>query len=124
MLLQNKARRLIQINMPQQLIKDEKGKIVNAEAGEKYQLLPAGPAVNVPDTIMDAPVVKRFVEQLIKDGDIVCLDPNMVAPTPNNSGSEFDSMTDDELQERALIEGIEITEEDDRDSIIEKLSAK
>ncbi len=67
MLLKNLSRRLITINTGYANRKHpETGDIIKVDFKKTYDLLPAGPAVNVPDKICDT----NYVQFLIASGDI------------------------------------------------------
>ncbi len=68
MLLQNKARRLIQINSKQKL-QYRKKDVVGAKGGKKFKLLPAGAPVDIPEHVCI--LNHKFIYLLLKSGDVV-----------------------------------------------------
>jgi adenylate kinase family enzyme len=82
MLLKNNSKRLLTITEPLDVVRDSSGKVTTATGGAKYDLLPAGEAVSVPDSLC----ASRFVKALIESNQII------VMPDDNKEGDdgEFD----------------------------------
>ena len=68
MFLKNASARLITINSANTLVKDIEGKVTDVIAGKSYDLMPAGKAVEVPDSLCNE---NKFVKALLSTGDIV-----------------------------------------------------
>lgn len=72
MFLKNNAKRLISINSPMVIKKNAEGKVVGATPGKVYDILPAGPSVEVPDDVG----MCDYVEALIDCRDLSITDEN------------------------------------------------
>ena len=62
MLLKNNSKRLISINEPLDVVKDKDGFVSSAAGGASHDLMPAGEAVNVPDSLCDSKYVKALID--------------------------------------------------------------
>lgn len=113
-LLKNKAKKLITLNAPHETTNTE------TRMGKKYKLMPAGEAVDVPQSIADLPYTKA----LIKTGDIEVVSGGASSePEPTNDPSEYDDMSKAELMDMAEAMEIEVSSRDNKAEIIAKLQA-
>lgn len=111
-LLKNNAAKLITLNAPHVTTELE------TKYPEKYKLLPAGPAVEVPQTIADT----AYVKALIKTGDVSIEQGSVSAPVESEP-SEYDDMTKTELVDMAETMEIEVSSRDTKAELIAKLQA-
>lgn len=115
-LLKNNAKRLITLNGPHTNQKDANGRVIGVKPGDKYDLLPAGAAVDVPQSVADI----AYAKALIKTGDIVVVESSSDS---DSTSSAYDSMTKNELVEIAESMGIEIESRDTKAQIIDKIES-
>ena len=99
MFFKNLIAKLITVNTPSKTAED--GSVIR---GDAYKLLPAGPAVEIPDAVIESSeIVQRFLESRIKKGFIVEIGESV---EKSDGGGGYSKMKVDEL--RALAEGLEI----------------
>lgn len=113
MLLKNNSKRLITINEPLDTDKDKEGNIIGATAGAAYNLMPAGPAVSVPDSLCES----RYVKALIELGEVLISEDEA---EDEEEGDEFDlaKMTKAELVAFAEENKIEVNSGDVKATIL------
>ena len=123
MLLQNKAKRLITINTPFKHHNDPvTGALLNVEKGPRFQILPAGPAVDVPDQYLAHSTVKNFIGALVHAGDLAIIgDSEVLESEPESTPSEYDGMPMDELIETAELMGVTVPDGANEATIISLL---
>lgn len=113
MFYKNNAKRLISINTPATNNTDEKGGITNVIKGVAYKLLPAGPAVEIPDEIAEE---SAFLQHLIDTHEVVeVVDAGAV--------SDLHKMKKSDLVDYANALKIEFSERDNKLEIIAKIEA-
>jgi hypothetical protein len=112
-LLKNNAAKLITLNAPHVTTELE------TKYPEKYKLLPAGPAVEVPQSIADT----AYVKALVKTGDVSIEQGSASAPVESVEPSEYDDMTKAELVDMAEAMEIEVSSRDTKADLIAKLQA-
>lgn len=114
-LLKNNAKRLITLNGPH-TNQTVDGKVVGIKPGDKYDMLPAGGAVEVPKSVADMPYTKA----LIKTSDVIVVSQD---ESNGSDDSQFASMTKPELVSLAESMNIEIESRDTKADIIAKIES-
>ena len=82
MWLTNQSARLITINTDAVPNKDNKGVVLSVTPGKKYKLMPAGPAVEVPDKVCKG----KFVTALLQLKSISSSEDKPQAEEPGDDG--------------------------------------
>lgn len=117
MFLKNTVAQLISINTPQKLIKDpETGKVISAEPGVRYDILPAGPSVDVPDETCET----EYVHSLLESGELVVTGES--TSEPESEDDDFSDMDDEAVISYAQALNIKVVKKDfDRDKVIAEI---
>ena len=119
MILKNNSKRLITINSKMNITKHPTTKqVLGATPGKFYNLMPAGPAVEVPDEMCDT----RYVKVLIASGDITAKVEVDEDETESSSGLM-------ELQKETLVElateiGVDVHARWNKSEIVTAIEAK
>lgn len=135
MFVKNLAECLITINAPHvvQYDKTDKNgkpkddsKIVDVQQGKSFQLLPAGPAVEIPDEFVNIEVVSRQLENYIKAGDIQEVSQNQTvnAKADDTATGDFSEMSREDLEGMAAAFGIEFDDNTKTLDLIKAIRAK
>lgn len=90
MLLKNTTARLISINTKMKTQMGSDQKIISAEPGKVYDILPAGPAVKVPESHCKG----KYVQAHLETGDLIAVDETKEDKTSAAKSAEASENTE------------------------------